>query len=99
MVRFVLGLKGTLSEAELHVLKQRMYQAKLNKARRGEIIARVPIGYLRRPSGEVCLDPDEQVQSVVRLIFQKFGEYGTINGVLQYLAEHRIQIGMRLHSR
>lgn len=96
--RLLLGLKGTLSEAELHLLKQRMYQAKLNKARRGEIIGGVPIGYMRRPSGEVCLDPDEQVQSVVQLIFQKFSEYGTINGVLQYLAAHHIQIGMRRHS-
>ncbi|MEW6734711.1 MAG: recombinase family protein [Acidobacteriota bacterium] len=96
--RLLLGLKGTMSEAELHIIKQRLYQGKLNKARRGEIIHILPIGYIRRPNGEVCLDPDEQVQSTVRLIFQKFSEYGTINGVLQYLAAHHIQIGVRLHS-
>jgi DNA invertase Pin-like site-specific DNA recombinase len=96
--RLLLGLKGTMSEAELHLLKQRLYQGKLNKARRGEIIHGLPTGYLRRPNGEVCLDPDEQVQSVVRLIFQKFSECGTINGVLQYLSAHNIQIGVRLRS-
>lgn len=96
--RLLLGLKGTMSEAELHLLKQRLYQGKLNKARRGEIIHGLPIGYFRRLNGEVCLDPDEQVQAVVRLIFQKFSEYGTINGVLQYLTAHHIQIGVRLQS-
>lgn len=96
--RLLLGLKGTMSEAELHLLKQRLYQGKLNKARRGEIIHGLPIGYIRRSNGEVCLDPDEQAQSVVRLIFQKFSEYGTINGVLQYLTAHKIQIGIRLLS-
>jgi DNA invertase Pin-like site-specific DNA recombinase len=96
--RLLLGLKGTMSEAELHILKQRLYQGKLNKARRGELIQGVPIGYLRRPNGEVGLDPDEQVQGVVRLIFAKFSEYGTINGVLQYLAAHHIQLGVRLRG-
>lgn len=96
--RLLLGLKGTMSEAELHVLKQRLYQGKLNKAKRGEIIHTLPIGYIRRANGEVCLDPDEQVQATVRLIFQKFSEYRTINGVLQYLAAHKIQLGVRLRS-
>jgi DNA invertase Pin-like site-specific DNA recombinase len=96
--RLLLGLKGTMSEAELHVLKQRLYQGKLHKAQRGELIQGVPIGYMRRPSGEVCLDPDEQVQGVVRLIFAKFSEYGTLNGVLQYLAAHHIQLGVRLRG-
>jgi DNA invertase Pin-like site-specific DNA recombinase len=70
--RLLLGLKGTMSEAELHVLKQRMQQGKLNKARRGELNFPVPTGYVRRPSGEVVFDPDEEVQRVVRLIFRKF---------------------------
>lgn len=96
--RLLLGLKGTMSEAELHVLKQRLYQGKLNKARRAELIHAVPTGYMRRPNGEVCLDPDEQVQGVVRLIFEKFSQYGTINGVLQYLAAHHMQIGVRLRG-
>jgi hypothetical protein len=87
-----------MSEAELHLLKQRMLQGKLNKARRGELGFSLPIGYLRRPSGEVILDPDEQVQQVVRLIFRKFEALGTLNAVLRYLVEHNIQLGIRVRT-
>ena len=87
-----------MSEAELHILKQRMMQGKLNKARRGELLFHLPMGYIRRANGEVGFDPDEQVQAVVRLIFQKFEELGTVNAVLQYLAKHNVQMGMRLRG-
>lgn len=50
-----------MSEAELHILKLRMLEGKLNKARRGELNFAPPIGYIRRPSGEIVFDPDEQV--------------------------------------
>ena len=96
--RLLLGLKGTMSEAELHILKQRMEQGRLSKARRGELAVPVPSGYLRRPSGEVVLDPDEQVQEVIRLIFRKFAELGTLNAVLRYLVKHRIQLGIRVRE-
>lgn len=96
--RLLLGLKGTMSEAELHLLKQRMLQGKRHKAERGELGFNVPIGYVRRPSGEVHFDPDEQVQQVVRLIFRKFEELGTLNAVLGYLVNHHIQVGVRLLS-
>ncbi len=96
--RLLLGLKGTMSEAELHILKQRMDQGRLNKARRGELSFPVPTGYLRRPSGEVALDPDEQVQGVVRLILRKFEELGTVNGVLRYLVKNRVQLGIRVRE-
>lgn len=96
--RLLLGLKGTMSEAELHILKQRMMQGKRNKAQRGELGFSVPIGYVRRPSGEVRFDPDEQVQQVVKLIFRKFEELGTLNAMLRYLVTHQIQIGVRVLS-
>lgn len=96
--RLLLGLKGTMSEAELHLIKQRLYQGKLNKAKRGKLMHNLPIGYIRKINGEVGLDPDEQVQTVVRLIFDRFSQYGTINGVLQYLSANKIDVGMRLHS-
>jgi DNA invertase Pin-like site-specific DNA recombinase len=96
--RLLLGLKGTMSEAELHILKQRMYQGRLAKARRGELAIPVPTGYVRRPSGEVAFDPDEQVQTVVRLIFRQFEALGTLNAVLRYLVRHEIQLGIRVRA-
>ena len=96
--RLLLGLKGTMSEAELHILKQRMVQGKRNKAKRGELGFSAPIGYVRHPSGEIRFDPDEQTQRVVKLIFRKFEELGTLNAVLRYLVSHRIQLGVRVLS-
>jgi DNA invertase Pin-like site-specific DNA recombinase len=93
--RLLLGLKGTISEAELHLIKQRMWTGRLAKARRGELAVPLPSGFIRRPSGEVALDPDEQVQAVVRLIFELFNRLGTVNGVLCFLADNHIQIGIR----
>ncbi len=93
--RLLLGLRGTMSEAELYLLRQRLDQGKLNKARRGELHFRLPTGYIRRPAGDVTFDPDEQVQQVIRLIFRKFEELGTVNAVLQYLVKQEIQLGIR----
>jgi DNA invertase Pin-like site-specific DNA recombinase len=95
--RLLLGLKGTMSEAELHILKERMYQGKLNKARRGELINRTPIGYVRLPTGEWAIDPDEEVQAVVRLIFDQFDRETSLHAVLRYLAHHGIRIPVRPH--
>jgi DNA invertase Pin-like site-specific DNA recombinase len=96
--RLLLGLKGTMSEAELHLLKQRMLAGKQAKARRGELAIALPTGYVRRPSGEAVLDPDEQVRTVVRLVFAKFAEFGTLHAVLRWLVDHDIQLGMRLRA-
>lgn len=96
--RLLLGLKGTMSEAELHVLKQRMLAGKRAKAERGELGMPVPMGYSRRPSGEVIKDPDEQVQNTVALIFAQFERQGTINGVLKYLVAQRIELPHRIRS-
>jgi DNA invertase Pin-like site-specific DNA recombinase len=97
--RLLLGFKGTMSEAELHLLTQRLYEGRLNKARRGEQFNSAPIGYVRSSSGNrIELDPDEQVQNVVRLIFAKFDELGSIGAVLRYLVQHDIKLGFRLRS-
>jgi DNA invertase Pin-like site-specific DNA recombinase len=96
--RLLLGLKGTMSEAELHMLRGRMLQARLNKARRGEVYYHPPIGYVKRPSGEFELDPDRQVQDVVRLVFDKFDELGTVGAVLRYLVRQGIRLGVRPQS-
>ena len=94
--RLLLGLKGAMSEAELHVLKQRMIAGKRAKAERGELGMLVPMGYLRRPSGEVVKDPDEQAQEVIALIFEQFERAGTIHGVLRYLVQHQIRMPQRV---
>ena len=96
--RLLLGLKGTMSEAELYLIRQRMLSGKLAKAERGELAIPLPIGYLRRPSGEVILDPDEQAQHVVRLIFDTFARLGTLNAVLRYLVDHQVQVPVRAHA-
>jgi DNA invertase Pin-like site-specific DNA recombinase len=93
--RLLLGLKGTISEAELYLIKQRMWTGRLAKARRGELAVPLPAGFVRRLSGEVALDPDEQVQAVVRLVFDLFDRLGTVNAVLCFLADNRIQLGVR----
>jgi DNA invertase Pin-like site-specific DNA recombinase len=96
--RMLLGLKGTMSEAELHTIKQRMHQGKLSKARRGELGFDVPTGYVRSSSGEVTFDPDEEVQQVVRLIFRKFEELLTVHALLRYLVAHGVRVGVRVRG-
>lgn len=70
-----------------------------NIARRGELNFALPSGYVRHPSGEVTFDPDEQVQQVIRLIFDKFEELGTLNAVLRYLVKYDIHLGIRARTR
>ncbi|MER5908117.1 recombinase family protein [Streptomyces mirabilis] len=96
--RMPVGLKGTISEAELHLIKQRMWNGRIGKARRGELAVPLPVGYLRRPDGQVVRDPDQQVQAVVRLAFDLFDELATINAVLRFLVDHGIQIGIRVRE-
>lgn len=67
-------------------------QGKLNKARRGELLGTPPIGYVRLASGEWAIDPDEQVQSTVRLVFDQFDREATLHGLLRYLVHHAIRI-------
>lgn len=93
--RLLLGLKGTISEAELHILKQRMLAGKKAKAKRGELGMPVPMGYIRHLSGEIVKDPDEQAQSTISLVFKLFDQYRTINAVLSYCANHGIEMPYR----
>ena len=95
--RLLLGLKGTMSEAELHVLRGRLEAGQRNKASRGGLFSHAPIGYVRSSDGGLELEPDEQARGVVQLIFDKFGELGSAAGVLHYLKTHRILVGVRPH--
>src|ERR1700685_1113114 len=70
--RLLLGLKGTMSEAELHVLRARLQGGILNKARRGELQSPLPVGFLYSPTHQPIPDPDQQVQESVRFFFETF---------------------------
>ena len=88
--RLLLGLKGTMSEAELHVLRARLIGGQLNKARRGELWIRPPLGFVVDPAGKLMLDPDEQVQSAVRLVFGTFGRTGSAGAVVRYFQQQQV---------
>jgi DNA invertase Pin-like site-specific DNA recombinase len=96
--RMLLGLRGMMSEAELHVLRSRLHQGKLNKARRGELFSCVPIGYVRTPEGGIALDPDEQVRAVVSMVFQKYTELGSLPQTHKFLIAHNIRLGQRTYK-
>lgn len=96
--RLLLGLKGTMSEAELHILRARLHQGKLNKARRGELFTCVPAGYVRSPDAGIALDPDEQVRSFVSLVFAKFVELGSLTKTHAYFVANNIQMGLRVYK-
>jgi len=75
--RLLLGLKGTMSEAELHILRARLRGGILNKARRGELMMWPPVGLVYDSEGALILDPDKQVQQSVRLLFDTFRRTGS----------------------
>ncbi len=93
--RMLLGLKGTISEVELHTMRNRMWRGMLHKAQRGELFLHAPVGYVKTLDGGLAFDPDEQVRSTVQLIFDKFDELGSGHAVTRYLWRHDIKLGVR----
>ena len=85
--RLLLGLKGTMSEAELHVLKARLRGGILNKARRGELEVRMPIGFVHDPQGRVRLDPDLRIQDSVRQLLRTFDRTGSASATVKAFRE------------
>jgi DNA invertase Pin-like site-specific DNA recombinase len=96
--RLLLGLKGTMSEAELHVLRGRLRSGKLNKARRGELVINAPIGYVRQ-NDLLVKEHDTQARELVDLLFCKFSELQSASALLRYLREQQIRIGVREQCR
>ena len=80
--RLLLGLKGTMSEAELHVLKARLQGGILNKARRGELRLPLPIGLVYQAEDEIALDPDQRITQSLTLLFNTFHEVGSAMAVV-----------------
>jgi DNA invertase Pin-like site-specific DNA recombinase len=90
--RLLLGVKGTLFAAELHILQARMHGALMNKARRGELAVALPVGYRRRPDGTVVQDPDDAVRLAVAMVFERFAALGNARAVLRHLADHGLKL-------
>jgi hypothetical protein len=93
--RLLLGLKGIMSEMELHIMRNRLERGRDNKAQRGEMFHAVPMGYVILPTGEVDLEHDEQARGVVRLVFDKFEELGSIYGLFHWLIRNDIRLPIR----
>jgi DNA invertase Pin-like site-specific DNA recombinase len=96
--RLLLGLKGIMSEMELHIMRNRLNRGRDNKAQRGELFHRVPMGYVILPTGEVDFDPDEQAREVVHLVFDKFQELGSIYGMFHWLIRNDVRLPIRAHK-
>jgi DNA invertase Pin-like site-specific DNA recombinase len=88
--RLLLGLKGTMSEAELHVLRARLRGGILSKARRGELQSPLPVGLVYAPEGRVVLDPDRQVQDTLRLFFETYRRTGSAWATVKFFRRQEI---------
>lgn len=96
--RLLLGLKGTMSEAELHVLQARLRGGVLNKAQRGELWMAPPVGLVYNTENQVVLDPDEQVQGAVRLLFETFRRTGSATATVKAFRQDGIRFPRRLRK-
>lgn len=93
--RLLLGLKGTMSEAELHLMQLRLAAGRKRQLERGEYQSYLPTGYVRLDDGSVIKDPNERVRQVLDLLFAKFREFPSCTRLLQYFADHDIQLPRR----
>src|ERR1700675_2483884 len=93
--RLLLGLKGTISELELHTIRSRMTAGLLAKAERGDLALSLPIGLLRDPSGVVVKDPDMAVQERLELVFQTFLKFRTVAKVMRVLNDRGLDLPRR----
>ena len=94
--RLLLGLKGTMSEAELHVIRARLRGGLLNKARRGELRCPLPIGYVYDGRAKVVLDPDKHVQESVRLLFQTFERTASGHATVKHFRQQGLLFPSRI---
>jgi hypothetical protein len=90
LVRLLLGMKGTMSEMELSILRQRAHEALKQKARRGELFTTVAVGYLRKGLDQIEKDPDLRVQQALALIFRTFTELQSVRQVLLWFRQEKI---------
>jgi DNA invertase Pin-like site-specific DNA recombinase len=96
--RLLLGFKGTMSEAELHWLRQRLLGGKIAKAEQGQLRFGLPVGLVYDPVGKIVLDPDEEIKSAVGMIFELFSHYGSALAVVTHFAKNNLRFPTRLRS-
>ncbi len=96
--RLLLGLKGAMSEAELHILRSRMRGGILSKARRGELRTPLPVGLVYDPLGKATLDPDAAVQGALRHLFECFQRTGSARAVVKEFAAQELSFPQRIRS-
>jgi DNA invertase Pin-like site-specific DNA recombinase len=97
--QLLLGLKGTMSQAELHFIRARLQGGKRNKARRGELRFPLPVGYVYgEEPGSVLIDPDQEVCRAVELIFELFRQTGSAYGVVRHFAQHQLRFPKRAYG-
>jgi hypothetical protein len=96
--RLLLGLKGTMSEAELHFLQQRLEEGRLNQVRQGKYRQALPTGLTRLADGSVIKDPDQQVRHTIELVLSKFEELGSALQVLRHLCREQVLLPRRQGS-
>ncbi len=94
----LLGLKGAMSEAELHLLKARLRGGQLAKARRGELAMPLPVGFVYDPAGRVVLDPDQGVQQAVRHLFSTFARTGSARATVKAFADQGLLFPLRVRT-
>lgn len=97
--RLLLGLKGTLSEMELHTIRARMHASLINKAERGELALPLPIGLARDELGQVRKHPSREVQDRIALVFDTFLQRRAASKVLQYFNQQQLLLPVRDRSR
>jgi recombinase/resolvase-like protein/recombinase-like zinc beta ribbon protein len=90
--QLVLGIKGTLSVVELKVLRQRLQAGQESKARRGELLKRLPVGYTRNGTGRVVIHPDQRICEAIRLVFTKFRELWSVRQTFQWFRDHDVEL-------
>ena len=90
--RLLLGLKGSLNEYELDLLRQRSLEARRAKAKRGELIVSAPVGYRKSEDQRLEQDPDRRVQEAIRLVFDQFERIGSVRQTLLWFLEHGLQL-------
>lgn len=96
--QLILGLKATMSQAELHFIRARLLGGKRNKAKKGELRFPLPVGYVYDRENNIIFDPDQEVQHAVQTLFSRFREQGSVYAVVRAFAEEKLEFPKRAYG-